>query len=131
MNRRIYYIDNLRWMTVSLLILFHAAILLGFNCMSFDSRFMTRAGRYVNDIITNPYFDVMHYASNFKDKLGLSSKKVSLDELSQALDIENPRAHRALADALTTARVFLKLKGSDTAPVSVSVDDLLSDLDEW
>ena len=26
MNRRIYYIDNLRWMTVSLLILFHAAI---------------------------------------------------------------------------------------------------------
>lgn len=26
MNRRIHYIDNLRWMTVSLLILFHAAI---------------------------------------------------------------------------------------------------------
>lgn len=106
-------------------------ILLGFNCMSFDSRFMTRAGRYTNIIITNPYFDVMHYASAFKDKLGLSSKKVSLGGLSQVLDIENPRAHRALADAVTTARVFLKLKEYDTAPESVSVNDLLSDLDEW
>ena len=106
-------------------------ILLGFNCMSFDSRFMTRAGRYTNIIITNPYFDVMHYASAFKDKLGLSSKKVSLGELSQMLDIENPRAHRALADAVTTARVFLKLKEYDTAPESVSVNNLLSDLDEW
>ena len=106
-------------------------ILLGFNCMSFDSRFMTRAGRYTNIIITNPYFDVMHYASAFKDKLGLSSKKVSLGGLSQVLDIENPRAHRALADAVTTARVFLKLKEYDTPPESVSVDDLLSDLDEW
>lgn len=106
-------------------------ILLGFNCMSFDSRFMTRAGRYTNIIITNPYFDVMHYASAFKDKLGLSSKKVSLGELSQMLDIENPRAHRALADAVTTARVFLKLKEYDIAPESVLVDDLLSDLDEW
>ena len=106
-------------------------ILLGFNCASFDSRFMTRAGRYTNIIITNPYFDVMHYASAFKDRLELSSKKVSLGELSQVLDIENPRAHRALADAVTTARVFLKLKEYDTAPESVSVDDLLSDLDEW
>ena len=106
-------------------------ILLGFNCMSFDSRFMTRAGRYTNIIITNPYFDVVHYASLFKEKLGLSSKKVSLGELSDILNIENPRAHRALADAVTTARVFLKLKEYDTAPESVSVDDLLSDLDEW
>ena len=107
------------------------SILVGFNCMSFDSRFMTRAGRYTNIIITNPYFDVMHYASAFKYKLGYLSSRVALGELAYTLNIQNPRAHRALADALTTARVFLKLKGSDTAPVSVSVDDLLSDLDEW
>ena len=106
-------------------------ILLGFNCMSFDSRFMTRAGRYTNIIITNPYFDVMHYASEFKYKLGYLSSKVALGELAHTLNIENPRAHRALADAITTARVFLKLKEYDTAPESVSVDDLLSDLDEW
>ena len=106
-------------------------ILLGFNCISFDSRFITRAGRYTNIIITNPYFDVMHYASEFKYKLGYLSSKVALGELAHTLNIENPRAHRALADAITTARVFLKLKEYDTAPESVSVDDLLSDLDEW
>ena len=73
----------------------------------------------------------MHYASAFKYKLGYLSSRVALGELAYTLNIENPRAHRALADAITTARVFLKLKEYDTAPEAVSVDDLLSDLDEW
>ena len=107
------------------------SVLLGFNCIAFDSRFMVRAGRYSNIIIENKYFDVMRYANAFKTKLGIVSRKVSLNELAEKLGIENPRAHRALTDAITTAKVFLKLKelaGSDRAG---SIDDLLEDLDNW
>lgn len=85
-------------------------ILLGYNCNAFDSRFMARAGRYSHIIIENPYFDVMQYAARFRNKLGLTCTGISLETLSTTLDIENPAAHRALADAITTAKVFLKLK---------------------
>lgn len=85
-------------------------ILVGFNCMTFDSKFMERAGRYANIIIRNEYFDVMHYAREFKDQLGSDTKKFSLGKLSKILGIQNLQAHRALADAVTTARIFLKLK---------------------
>lgn len=107
------------------------SVLVGFNCVVFDSRFMVRAGRYSNIIIENKYFDVMRFADQFKDDLGIDSKKASLDQLSEILEIENPRAHRALADAITTARVFLELKKRSTGAESVSVNDLLDDLDNW
>lgn len=106
-------------------------ILVGFNNVRFDSKFLVRAGRYSNLIIENPHFDVMRYAEQFKEQLGIDGKKVSLEELSEKLSIENPRAHRALADAVTTATVYLKLKEMGGSTAEVSVDDLLSDLDEW
>lgn len=84
-------------------------ILLGFNCMSFDSRYLVRAGRYSNLVIDNEYFDVMTYANAFKSRLGFTGRKFSLAKLSEILNIENPQAHRAVADALTTARVYIKL----------------------
>ena len=107
------------------------AVLLGFNCMQFDSRFMIRAGRYSNLIIHNKYFDVMRYAVSFKEQLGIDSQKASLETLADALDIENPRAHRALADAVTTAKIFLKLKEMESGDENISVDDLLADLEDW
>lgn len=106
-------------------------VLLGFNCMAFDSKFMVRAGRYANVIVKNRYFDVMRYAERFKGSLGFETKKTSLAELAKKLDIENPKAHRALADALTTAKIFLKLKELDDISENTSVDDLLSDLEDW
>lgn len=106
-------------------------ILVGFNNVRFDSKFLVRAGRYSNLIIENPHFDVMRYAEQFKEQIGIDAKKVSLEELSEKLSIENPRAHRALADAVTTAAVYLKLKEMGGSTAEVSVDDLLSDLDEW
>lgn len=107
-------------------------ILVGFNNVRFDSKFLVRAGRYSNQVIENPQFDVMRYADSFKEQLGITSKYCSLGELSKKLGIENPEAHRALADAMTTAAIYLKLKEMDgTAASDVSVDDLLSDLDEW
>lgn len=83
--------------------------LVGFNSVSFDSKFLMRAGRYSHRVITNQHFDVMRYAKQFNDMLDLQNK-ASLGLMSGKLGIENPQAHRALADAITTAKVFLKLK---------------------
>jgi DNA polymerase-3 subunit alpha (Gram-positive type) len=105
-------------------------ILVGFNSLRFDSRFLVRAGRYSNLIIENPHFDVLRYAESFREQLGISDKAISLRTLVEKLSIENPRAHRALADAVTTARAYLKLKEMDGGS-SATVDDILDDLDEW
>ena len=106
-------------------------VLVGYNNVKFDSRFLVRAGRYSNLIMKNLQFDVMKYADDFKDRLGITDPKTSLETLSHKLGIENTEAHRALADAITTAKVFLKLKKMDTSQKTVDVDDLLTDLDDW
>lgn len=106
------------------------SVLVGFNCMAFDSKFLVRAGRYSNIIIENKYFDVMNYAVQFKTELGLEGK-ISLERLTDKLNIENPNAHRALADAITTAMVYLKLKEMDGGDRAKSVDDVLSDIESW
>lgn len=106
-------------------------VLVGFNCVAFDSRFLVRAGRYSNIIIENKYFDVMRYADKFKEQLGIDNSKCSLKELCEKLEIENPIAHRALADAITTARVYLKLKEMDNSNEDISMDDMLADIDNW
>ena len=106
-------------------------VLVGFNNVRFDSKFLVRAGRYSNLIIENSHFDVMRYAEQFKEQLGIDGNKVFLEELSEKLGAENPRAHRALSDAITTAAVYLKLKEMGGSAAEVSVDELLSDLDEW
>lgn len=106
-------------------------ILLGFNNMKFDGQFLKRAGRYSNIIIENQNFDVMRYAEKYKDELGIDKNKLSLSDLSDKLEIKNPRAHRALADALTTARVYLKLKEKFADSAESNLDDTLDDLDNW
>ena len=82
-------------------------ILLGYNCMTFDSKFLVRAGRLSNVKIENKYFDVMNYVKKFQYKLNYDKK--TLTNISTLLGITNPNAHRALADAITTAKVYLKL----------------------
>ena len=81
--------------------------------------------------LENKLFDVMCYAGEFRERLGISEKRPSLETVSQALGVENPRAHRALPDAVTTAKVFLKLREMDEGPKDVGLSDLLSDLDAW
>ena len=78
-------------------------ILVGYNCMSFDSKFLRRAGRLSNKIITNKYFDVMNYIKKFESVLHYENKTLSC--ISGLLGITNPNAHRALADSVTTAKV--------------------------
>ena len=70
----------------------------------------------------------MRYAENFKNKLGYDGNKPSLEELSKILGIPNPRAHRALADAITTAQIYLKLLENDDNK-KMSLDELLSE--DW
>lgn len=83
-------------------------ILLGYNCMSFDSKFLVRAGRLSNLIINNEYFDVIHFIKKYKNLI--NSRDMTLVEVGKSLNIDNPQAHRALADAITTAKIYLKLK---------------------
>ena len=77
----------------------------------FDNRFLISAGCHSNCVIKNKYFDVMLYANNFKHVYpqAFHKGKVSLERLSAALHITNNEAHRALSDAITTAKVYLKL----------------------
>ena len=82
-------------------------IVIGYNNISFDNRFLMRAGRYARRTLANRFFDVKTYAKDHSNRL--ECEGLSLGELSQYLSITNPRAHRALADAETTARVYLAL----------------------
>lgn len=82
-------------------------ILVGYNCMTFDSKFLRRAGRLSNIVIKNEYFDVMKYVKNFERELNYDSK--TLTNISNLLGIQNPNAHRALSDSITTAKVYLRL----------------------
>ena len=82
-------------------------VLVGYNCMTFDSKFLVRAGRLSNLIINNQYFDVMHLVKKYKKSL--DTENMTLVQVGKALGIENPQAHRALADAITTAKVYLKI----------------------
>ncbi|MCR4610628.1 MAG: 3'-5' exonuclease [Lachnospiraceae bacterium] len=84
--------------------------LLGFNSIFFDCKFLERAGRYSHIYINNPCFDVINYANQFKKGFGIKKRRCSLKDMSDALGIVNPRAHRALADAITTAKVYQGLK---------------------
>ena len=52
----------------------------------------------------------MTYANSFKKELNIKKQRCSLADLSVALSITNPQEHRALADAITTAKVFIELK---------------------
>jgi len=82
-------------------------ILIGYNCMTFDSKFLVKAGCLSNIIIENKYFDVMKYVNKFRYKLNYDKK--TLTNIGELLGIKNPNAHRALADSITTAKVYLKL----------------------
>ncbi len=104
-------------------------ILVGFNCIAFDCKFLKRAGRYSNIIIENQVFDVRRFAmKNFREKPEFDNK-TSLRSLGELLGVENPKAHRALADALTTAKIYLKLK--ELLPHEEDIENLFDDVDDW
>ena len=52
-------------------------------------------------------------AEKFRGILGLQEKELSLKNLSEKLGIENPQVHRALSEAITTAKCYLELLKMD------------------
>lgn len=82
--------------------------LVGYNCSSFDIKFLERAGCLSNRIINNKFYDVMKLVKRYKKALNL--EKTKLDTISTFYGIDNKNAHRALSDAITTAKVYLELK---------------------
>lgn len=106
-------------------------ILVGYNNIRFDAKFLCRAGRYCNAIYTNQHFDVWRYTKELKDTIGYTGADFALATVGKFLEIENPEAHRALADAITTAKIYLKLKelnGENGEPVNA---DSVLDLEDW
>lgn len=86
--------------------------LIGFNTKKFDSHMLRRAGRYGKIAISPMQYDVMPLAIELSEAIGIipnKNKTVKLDEVAKALSITNPNAHRAYADALTTAKIYLEL----------------------
>lgn len=92
-------------------------VLVGYNCLKFDRLFLNEACQYTGIKITNPYFDVLAYVPRFYKELHFSNR--TLATISKVLDIQNPRAHRALADAITTAKVFLKLQELEQEKIGI------------
>ena len=106
-------------------------ILVGYNSIRFDAKFLCRAGRYSNEIYTNKHFDVLRYIKRLKDTIGYTERDFKLLTVGEFLGVENSEAHRALADAITTAKIFLKLKEmSGGVSLPASTDDVL-DLEDW
>ncbi len=58
-------------------------------------------------IINNQYFDVMPLVKNYKHTL--DTENLKLVQVEKTLGIENLQTHRALADTITTAKIYLKL----------------------
>lgn len=84
--------------------------LVGFNNARFDSKFLVNACRECNVVIENPNFDVLQYVKSNKDRLGYCESDCKLNTVAEYVGVANPQAHRAWADALTTAKVYLKLR---------------------
>lgn len=83
-------------------------ILVGYNCNSFDCLFLADVAKKYKIKIKNEYYDVLNLVKQSKDMINSVNNK--LESVSSALGIKNPQAHRALGDAITTARVYLNLK---------------------
>lgn len=106
-------------------------ILVGYNNIGFDAKFLCRAGRYCNEIYLNKHFDVLRYVKELKDTIQYTGTDFKLTTVGEFLGIKNPEAHRALADAITTARIYLKLRDMDVETGNrVSADNVL-DLEDW
>lgn len=85
------------------------SILVGYN-VSFDQRFIQQAAKKQGLSFDNEFVDVLPIA---RAKLCLT--KYRLADVVKRLKIDLEGAHRALADSLATAEVFLELNSSNYA----------------
>ena len=84
------------------------SLLLGHGIKNSDMIFLERAARREGIALTNKYFDTFLYAKRQRSKADLGG--LGLEALAKGLGIEQGRAHRALDDAETTAKVYFALR---------------------
>ena len=83
----------------------HSSIMVGQNNIAFDFPFLSTKAKAFNIYFDNEQVDTYVLAKKYIPELS----KFNLNKLSEHLGIVNEKAHRALSDAITTAKVFIKL----------------------
>lgn len=81
------------------------AVMVGQNSMQFDWPFVRAKAEPMNIYFENEQLDVMLLAKKYFPDLS----RYNLDFLSRQFGIVNEEAHRAVSDAVTTAKIFIKL----------------------
>lgn len=80
------------------------SILVAHNGDDFDVPFVKNAAEKLMYLFNNPTIDTLILA-----RKNLPTRKFNLTEVCKFYGIENEQAHRAISDAVATAKVFLKL----------------------
>lgn len=83
---------------------FGNSVLVGHNLESFDFPFLALEASKLNIYFDNKRLDTYNLAKEY-----LPLKRYKLQDLAEHFNIENPNAHRALDDAITTAKIFVAM----------------------
>ncbi len=81
------------------------AIMVGQNSVQFDAPFLSAKAEPLNIYFENKQLDIMLLSKKFYPGLN----RYTLDFLSKFFGFVNEEAHRAVSDAVTTAKIFIKL----------------------
>lgn len=85
--------------------------LVGYNSKTFDCNFLYHACSITHNFINNEQIDLIKQARIYKNSHYLKDAK--LTTMAKHFNIINKNAHRAYDDALTTAKLYLKLNSCD------------------
>lgn len=85
-------------------------ILVGYNCFSFDCRFLDAACKYTGLRIENSFFDACNPAKRYIRSVDPHCRKYKLELISDMLGLTNEAAHNAFYDAEVTAKVLISLQ---------------------
>lgn len=83
----------------------HGAIMLGYNNISFDDNFVNKAGKNLFYNFDNKRMDAMQLAQTYIKGI----RNYKLGTVCAAMDVQLVDAHRAVNDALATAKLFIKI----------------------
>jgi len=83
----------------------YSSIMVGQNNIAFDFPFISAKAKEMNIYFENEQLDTMILAKKYMPELS----RFNLNKLSTKMGIINENSHRALSDAITTAKVFINL----------------------
>lgn len=83
----------------------HGTIMVGQNSMQFDWPFLRAKAEPMNIYFDCEQLDIMLLAQRYYPEFS----KYNLDFLTKKFGVVNEKAHRALSDAIATAKVFMKI----------------------